>query len=84
MLAKMFEWLNSCHFASFKRNVRLNELYFRLFLLENCIVSIVNDSMIEYIRGRIRHHGKLVAPAEALEPVNDHCFIISNCPFTAT
>ena len=34
--------------------------------------------------GRIHHHGRLVAPAEALEPVNDHCFLVSNCPFTAS
>ena len=30
--------------------------------------------------GRIRHHGRLVATAEALEPVNDHCFIAQIVP----
>ena len=36
-----------------------------------------------FSKDRIRHHGRLVAPAKALEPVDDHCFIVSNRLFTA-
>ena len=43
------------------------------------IFSVLGGDHDRYNQGRIRHHGRLVALPGALEPVNDHCFIVSNC-----